>query len=205
MPMESSQGGKMQKQDQDYIFNLFPAIEKINDEGLRQKVILTWYKAWKKSNFPRIEQVHQFEPARERIAYTNVDHTNQVCRVCEETGKILAEVLNLRVNMEYLLAGALLHDVDKMVIFDAQTGGFTDTGRRFAHAAMGAAMALAEGLPEEVAHIIGAHSPRFSAISPSSIEALILRHIDHIIAASVYLAQSLDLEKVLTESMARRV
>ncbi len=194
----------MQKQDHDYILNLFPAIGKINDEGLRQKVILTWYKAWKKSNFPRIEQAHQFEPARERIAYTNVDHTNQVCRVCEEMGRILAEVLKLRVNMEHLLAGAVLHDVDKMVIFDVQTGGFTDTGRRFAHAAMGAAMALAEGLPEEVAHIIGAHSPRFSAGPPASLEALILRHVDDLVAQGLYSSQGLDMGQVISQSLARR-
>jgi hypothetical protein len=116
----------MQKQDQDYILSLFPAIEKIKDDGIRQKVILTWYNAWKRGNFSRIEDGHQFEPARERIAYTNVDHTNQVCRACERMGEMVAEVLNLQVTMDYLLAGALLHDVDKMVIFDARTGGFTE-------------------------------------------------------------------------------
>lgn len=193
----------MQKQDQDYILSLYPAIEKIKDDGIRQKVILTWYNAWKRSNFSRIEDVHQFEPARERIAYTNVDHTNQVCRACQRMGEMVAEILNLRVTMDDLLAGALLHDVDKMVIFDARTGGFTETGRRFAHAAMGAAMALKEGLPETVAHMIGAHSTRFSPISPNSIEALILRHADLVVAQAVYLSHGLEMEKVLTESLSR--
>jgi len=193
----------MKKRDQEYIVRLFPAIKKIKDPELRQKVILLWYKAWKRSNFPRIEQGHQFEPARDRLSYTNVDHTNQVCRLCEELGKVLAEMLNLPLNMDILLAGAVLHDVDKLIIFDAKTGGFTETGRRFTHAAMGAAMALAEGFPEEVAHIIGAHSPRFSAIPPSSVEALLLRHLDHVTAASVYLARGLDMDKVLAASLAR--
>jgi len=201
--MESTLGGKMKKRDQNYILKLFPAIKKIKDPELTRKVILLWYKAWKRSNFPRIEQAHQFEPARKRLVYTNVDHTNQVCRLCEELGTVLAEVLNLPVNMDILLAGAVLHDVDKLIIFDAKTGGFTETGRRFTHAAMGAAMALAEGFPEEVAHIIGAHSPRFSAIPPSSVEALLLRHLDHVTAASVYLARGLDMDKVLAASLAR--
>jgi putative nucleotidyltransferase with HDIG domain len=193
----------MKKGDQDYILKLFPAIKKIKDPELSQKVILLWYKAWKRGNFPRIEQAHQFEPARDRLTYTNVDHTNQVCQLCEELGKVLPRVLNLPVNMDFLLAGAVLHDVDKMMIFDAKTGGFTETGRRFSHAAMGAAMALAEGLSEEVAHIIGAHSPRFSAIPPSSVEAIVLRHLDHVTAASVYLARGLDMDKVLAASLAR--
>jgi hypothetical protein len=72
----------MKKGDQDYILKLFPAIKKIKDPELSPKVILLWYKAWKRGNFPRIEQAHQFEPARDRLAYTNVDHTNQVCRLC---------------------------------------------------------------------------------------------------------------------------
>jgi putative nucleotidyltransferase with HDIG domain len=188
----------MQKQDQDYILSLFPAIEKIKDDGIRQKVILTWYKAWKRGNFSRIEDVHQFEPARERMAYTN-----QVCQASERMGEMVAEVLNLPVKIDHLLAGALLHDVDKMVIFDAQTGGFTDTGRRFAHGAMGAAMALMEGLPEAIAHIIGAHSAHFSPISPNSLEALILRHADHVVAKAVYLSHGVEMEKLLSESLSR--
>jgi putative nucleotidyltransferase with HDIG domain len=193
----------MQKQDQDYILSLFPAIEKIKDDGIRQKVILTWYKAWKLGNFSRIEDVHQFEPARERIAYSNVDHTNQVCRACERIGEMVAEVLDLRVAMDDLLAGALLHDVDKMVIFDARTGGFTDTGRRFTHAVMGAAMALMEGLPEAIAHMIGAHSTKFSPISPRSIEALILHHADLVVGKAIYLSHGLEMDKVLSESLSR--
>jgi putative nucleotidyltransferase with HDIG domain len=192
----------MEKKDEEYISGLFPAVGKIKDQGLRRQVILTWYRAWKRSNFAEIEQVHQFEPARGRIAYTNVDHTNQVCRASEKMAGILEEVLNLRVNMDFLQAGALLHDVDKMVIFDAKTGGFTETGRRFAHGAMGAALALAEGIPEEVAHIIGAHSARFSPLPPSSIESLILRHADELVAEGVYLAKGLEAAKVISQSLA---
>ncbi len=113
------------------------------------------------------------------------------------------EGLNLKLHMDHLLAGALLHDVDKMVIFDSPTGGFTETGRRSFHAVAGAAMARSLGLPEEVAHIIEAHSVRFSPHPPKSIEALILRQADIIVAGSVYMAQGLEMEKVLNESLAR--
>jgi len=195
----------MEQKDRDYILRLFPAVVRIKDEGMREKVIQTWFKAWKLSNFPRIEDVHQFEPARDYIAYTNVDHTNQVVEACARMAVIPPEILNLPLNQDYLLAGALLHDVDKMVIFDAQTGGWTEAGRRTPHAVAGAAMARAEGLPDEVAHIIEAHSTKFSPHPPKSIEAVILRHADLIVANAVYMARGLEVEKVLTESMARRV
>ncbi len=192
----------MEKKDRDYIVSLFPTISKIKDRPIQEKVIQTWFNAWKRSNFLRIEDVHQFEPARARITYTNVDHTNQVCQTCEKVGAILAKVLKLELHGDYLLAGALLHDVDKMVVFDAQTGGWTEAGRRSTHAVTGAAMARAEGLPEEIAHIIEAHSTKFSPHPPRSIEALILRHADILVANAVYMAQGLEAEKVLNESVA---
>lgn len=191
------------EQDQAYITKLFPTVQRIKDPGIRQKVILTWYKSWKESNFPRIEEVHQFEPARERISYNNVDHTNQVCRACEKMAMMATEVLNLQLNMDYLMAGALLHDVDKMIIFDARTGGLTERGRKNFHATTGASLARAEGLPEEVAHIIETHSTKYSPFPPRSMEALILRHADLVVAHAVYMAQGLEMEKVLNESLER--
>ncbi len=191
----------MEKKDRDYILSLFPTIVRIKDRDLREKVIRTWFNAWKRSNFLRIEDVHQFEPARNRIHYTNVDHTNQVCQACERMATIPSEILGLQLNLDYLRAGALLHDVDKMVVFDAQTGGWTEAGRRTPHAVAGASMARAEGLPEEVAHIIEAHSTKFSPHPPKSIEALILRHADLIVGNAVYMAQGLEAEKVLNEAL----
>jgi putative nucleotidyltransferase with HDIG domain len=193
----------MEQKDRDYIERLFPALSKIKDEGLRDKVVLTWVHSWKKSNFPRIEDVHQFEPARGYIAYTNVEHTNQVCRACEAIGAMVSEGLNSKLHMDYLLAGALLHDVDKMMIFDSKTGGLTEMGRRSFHAVAGAVLVREMGLPEEVAHIIEAHSTKFSPHPPKSMEALILRHADIIVAGLVYMARGLEMEKVLNESLAR--
>jgi putative nucleotidyltransferase with HDIG domain len=196
-------GGQMEQRDRDYILQLFPAVLKIKDGGIREKVIGTWVSAWKRSNFSRIEEVHQFEPAREYIAYSNVNHTNQVCDACEKMAIMASEILGLKLNMDSLLAGALLHDVDKMVIFDAQSGGWTEVGRRSSHAVTGASMARAEGLAEEVAHIIEAHSTNFSSLPPKSIEALIVRHADLVVAHSVYLTKGLQMDEVLKESMAR--
>jgi putative nucleotidyltransferase with HDIG domain len=193
----------MTGEDQDYIARLFPAIRKIQDEKIRQRVILTWYHAWKNSNFERIEDAHQFEPARDRIHYSNVEHTNQICLASEKMAEPLEEILQVPINMDFLLAGAVLHDVDKLVLFDAKSGGLREPARKFAHAETGASLALKEGLPEEVAHIIRAHSAAYSPIPPKSMEALILHHADLLVAKGVYLVKGLEMEKVLKESMAR--
>lgn len=192
----------MEEKDRYYINKLFPAISHIQDPDLREKVIITWYRTWKKSNFPNIESVHQFEPAREKIAYTNVEHTNQVCRACEDMALMISRTLSFPLNKDELIAGAVLHDVDKMLIFDFKTGGFSATGRKFAHAILGATLAMMEGLPESVAHIIGSHSFRFSPNLPQTGEALILRYLDHLVAASFYLAQGLNMDQVIAEALA---
>jgi putative nucleotidyltransferase with HDIG domain len=193
----------MEQKDRDYIIGLFPAILRIKEEMIRDRVVQTWHHAWKRSNFRRIEDLHQYEPAREYLSYSNVDHTNQVCQAAQGMAVLTAESLHLKVNLDHLLAGALLHDVDKMVIFDAKTGGWTETGRRVPHAVEGAVMARSEGLPEEVAHIVEAHSRAFSPRPPRSIEALIVRHADLLIAGAVYMARGLDMEQVLSASTVR--
>jgi len=193
----------MKQKDRDYVVRLFPAIGKIADGGIRDKVIQTWIHVWRRSNFQRIEDVHQYEPAREYISYSNVDHTSQVCQAGEKMVAIATELLNLDLNVDYLVAGALLHDVDKMMIFDAKTGGFTKMGRQYPHAVAGAALARAEGLPEEVAHVIETHSIKFSPFPPKSIEALIVRHADLVVTNAVYMTRALDMDKVLNESLTR--
>jgi len=193
----------MKQDDRQYITGLFPAIEEITNEQMREKVIRTWFNAWKRSNFERIEYSHQFEPARDRIAYTNVDHTNQVCLAAKQMGAMLAHSIGQKVEMDHLMAGAVLHDVDKIVIFDSRTAGYTETGRMFAHAVMGASMALMEGLPESVAHSIGAHSPVFSPVQPQTIEAQIIRHVDQLVAQAMYVSKGLDMDKIINQSLGR--
>lgn len=193
----------MVPEEENYILMKFPYIKKIEDPGIREKVTATLYKYWKKSNYSKIEDVHQFEPARKYISYSNVDHTNQVCRVCHEMADTLKDIMGIQINMDYLLAGAILHDVDKMVIFDARTGGFTEIGRLFPHAGMGASIALMEGLPEEIGHMIGAHSVKFSMVQPKNIEALILRYADLLAAHAFYLSNGLEMDKVIDESLSK--
>ncbi|MFA5027582.1 MAG: HD domain-containing protein [Candidatus Methylomirabilota bacterium] len=186
----------------DYIQQLFPETQRIRNGELRSKVVQTFLTVWKAGNYARIEDVHQFEPARDRLAYTNVDHTNQVVRLCVKFAEALEDTLKVSVNMDHLLAGALLHDVDKMVIFDAATGRFTPTGIKCPHGVLGAELAAQGGLPDEVTHIIGTHSAKYSTSRPRSLEAFILRHADQLACKVTYLAQGLDDEQVINETAA---
>lgn len=172
----------MEAKDRKYIEDLFPAVKEIKDADIREKVCRLWWQTWRASNFERIEDLSQWEPAREVVKWTNVDHTNQVTRCAMAMGRLLEEMNPVKVNMDYIIAGALLHDVDKLVLFDSKTGSHTEIGLKFAHATYGAHAALAIGLPQDVAHIIGSHSPYYSNTEPRTVEAVIVRQADHAMA-----------------------
>jgi putative nucleotidyltransferase with HDIG domain len=172
----------MDQKDREHIEKLFPAVKDISDADIREKVCRLWHQTWRDSNFDKIEDLSQWEPAREIVNWTNVDHTNQVTRCAVAIGRLFEEMYPVEINMDYIIAGALLHDVDKLLLFDSVTGSHTDLGDKFAHATYGGHAALSIGLPPDVAHIIASHSANYSNTEPQTVEAVIVRQADHVVA-----------------------
>ncbi len=54
-------------EEKKYIEELFPRIKDIKDNDLREKVISVWLKAWKMSDYKRIEDHSSWPPASEKI------------------------------------------------------------------------------------------------------------------------------------------
>jgi putative nucleotidyltransferase with HDIG domain len=174
----------MKKNQSERVKNLFSGLAQIDDREIREKVVDVWVKAWKASNFKTINSPNQWEPNRDEIRASNLEHTNQVVQCAIAMAKVLEEIQKIKINLDYLIAGALLHDVDKFLIFDSRTAGFSSLGKQFNHTFLSGHLALAAGLPPEVVHIVVAHSPNFSAIEPQSVEALIVRLADHLMGGS---------------------
>ncbi len=172
----------MEPKEKEYIERLFPAVKDISDADLREKVCQLWVQMWRGSNFEKIEDLSQWEPARDIVNWTNVEHTNEVTRCAATIGRLFEEMYPIKVNLDYIIAGAILHDVDKLALFDSKTGSHIDRGEKFSHANYGAHAALAIGLPQDVAHIIGSHSANYSSTEPRTVEAVIVRQADHVIA-----------------------
>lgn len=66
-----------------------------------------------------------------------------------------------KLNKDYLLAGALLHDVGKLIEYEKTADGKTQKsqlGKNLRHPFSGCALAVKHGLPVEVAHIIANHA-----------------------------------------------
>jgi putative nucleotidyltransferase with HDIG domain len=85
----------------------------------------------------------------------------------------------LKLNRDILLAGALLHDVGKLLEVSETAGTFKKTkeGSLVRHPFSGVALADENGLPAEVLHIIATHSKEGDPYKRTA-EAIILHYAD---------------------------
>ena len=164
-----------------------PEVEEIVDSELREKVIEAWATALAGSKFESIGEIRPSgnpnTPPLKRG--TQTDHIRCVTilaiRIADEMTAMFPE---LKVNRDIVVAGALCHDVGKPWEFDSDNqarwrGSPGATGwPSIRHPAYGVHICLSVGLPEEVAHIAGAHSGEGELIV-RSLENTIVHSADH--------------------------
>ena len=158
----------------------FPLIKQIEDEGIREKVIQVWVRLWRESGYTRLEQAPQL-PSDKLPQQPLVRHTNAVANAALTVARQLEEEYNIPINFDYLIAAALLHDVDNLVVY-AEKGGRverSELGKMIPHGVYGAHVALEVGLPLEIVHVIATHTPQ-CAVDCSTIEGRIISHCDFI-------------------------
>lgn len=126
----------------------------IKDEKLRNDVVEVWKTAadrggWK--TFDKVPFTLLFENSGKLT-----DHTKRMTNLT----KAVYDQRDEDINLDYLIAGALLHDVGKLLEYEIVDGkvGKGAYGKRFRHPVSGALLAQELGLPEEIVLIIYAHS-----------------------------------------------
>lgn len=182
----------MEKNGQ-YIQRLFPRIIDIKDVDIRVKVISVWRDAWKKSAFSEIEDLSQWQPAKEEISISNIDHTNQVVECAIAIAKVVEREQNVKINMDTLIAASILHDADKILMFDPSSGEATPMGTYLPHTGISSHLALQAGLPLEIVHAIASHSPAYSSLPPKTPEALILHSADLVMTKLWSVSRNIDI------------
>ena len=147
----------------------------INNKDIRNKVVNVWNEAANRGNWNSTEEIPF------TLAFDNsgklTDHTKRMIKIVKAVYDQRTEDLNL----DYLIAGALLHDVGKLLEFEKIDGNFikSEYGKKFRHPISGAKLAEEIGLPDEVVLIIKAHSYEGDKLKRSP-EAIIVNHCDFI-------------------------
>ena len=145
------------------LIQILPEIEWIQDAELREKVIATWITGLERGEWtPEDVERMPFTLAK-KVSASFAQHVRSVTRICAAVSDTFDEIydgVDLKLDKDLLLAGALLHDVGKLVEMEEIDGAFRKSadGKLVRHAFSGVALADAHGLPAAVQHIIGTHS-----------------------------------------------
>lgn len=108
----------------------------------------------------------------------HIDHTYSVTLLSISAAESLKKAYGTEVNMDVLIAGALLHDIGKLWSWKKEKGEWTITDIKLDHTILGVAELYSRGFPEDVIHVVAAHAGEHGTTPPQTIEALIVQKMD---------------------------
>ncbi len=165
------------------IVDLWPELQWIKDESLRLKTANTWELALSKSVLT-IEDLFKIPftlLCGPDLLVSFMDHKRCVVQVAYESALKMQTFFKdqLPVNIDFVVAGAILADVGKLLEYELKDGkACTGTyGAYIRHPFSGVSLAEQCGLPPEVCHIIATHAGEGDLVKRST-EAYIVHHAD---------------------------
>ncbi|RLI63198.1 MAG: phosphohydrolase [Candidatus Gerdarchaeota archaeon] len=168
----------------DRLKKLWPEISWIKDEQLKEAVYQTWEKALEQSVLtPDDLETIPFTLLIKDCKVTFMEHKRAVVHIAVESAKVMQKFFGekLPINMDKLIAGAILIDVGKLIEYVKKDGKAIvgKIGKLLRHPFTGVALAMSCGVPEDVCHMIAAHSKE-GDLGKRTVEAIIVHHADFI-------------------------
>ena len=164
------------------VYKLWPELEWITDEVLRQKVANTWALALEKSALsPGDLEDIPFTLLVENLKVSFMAHKRCVVHIARDSGRHMTSHFGseLPIDMDVLIAGAILADVGKLLEYEKKEGKIVqgEYGKYLRHPFSGVSLAETCEVPPEVCHIIAAHASEGDFVQRSA-EAYIVHHAD---------------------------
>ncbi len=169
------------------INQLWPELAWIEDPGLREQTTQTWQLALERSvlspeDLGRIPFTLLAGPD---LKVSFMAHKRAVVHVAKESALKMIDFFgdDLPINMDVVIAGAILADVGKLLEYklDEQGNSYQGVyGKYLRHPFSGVSLAETCGVPAEVCHIIAAHAAEGDLVKRST-EAYIVHHADFMI------------------------
>lgn len=166
------------------ILALWPELEWIQNIELKEKIARTWDLALEKSvltpeDLNRIPFTLLCGP---NLKVSFMDHKRSVVHIARASGEVVNGWYHgeLKVNMDVLIAGAILADVGKLLEYELDKDGKAvqgKYGKYLRHPFSGVSLAEQCGVPAEVCHIIATHAGEGDMVKRST-EAYIVHHAD---------------------------
>jgi putative nucleotidyltransferase with HDIG domain len=166
------------------IRRLFPEIDLINNEALREQVAAVWKDAiqlggWQPNDLGAIP----FTLLIRDCTTSLIDHTRAVTKTAVRIAETLLETYHetIKIDMDVLVAGSILHDVGKLLEYAREGGKVakSEVGSLLRHPFSGQALAYKHGIPYSVLHMIAYHSKE-GDLGKRTVEAIIIHHADFV-------------------------
>jgi putative nucleotidyltransferase with HDIG domain len=165
------------------VLKLWPELEWIQDEDLREATAKTWEFALERSPLTAEDlNTIPFTLLVPDLKVTFMAHKRCVVHVARDCGEQMNKFFedDLPVDMDVLIAGAILADVGKLLEYDLDEKGEStksDMGKYVRHPFSGVGLAMEAGVPPQVCHIIAAHAGEGNMVTRST-EAYVVHHAD---------------------------
>lgn len=161
-----------------------PEFQLIREPILQEKTLSVWDEAMEKGNWDIADLLQMpFTLLIERTPVNIITHTRAVTSCSLKIADALLEEYKdrMKINKDFLLSGALLHDVGKLFEYEKEKGIFKKSkeGHLLRHPISGAVFAAKFGLPQEILHIIACHSKEGDG-ARKTVEAVIVNHADFV-------------------------
>ncbi len=166
------------------VYQLWPELDWIKDQSLRDAVAQTWELALEKSALEAsdLQEIPFTLLCGPDLKVSFMSHKRAVVHIAQESGLKMQKFFGdeLPVDMDVLIAGAILADVGKLLeyVLDDNGNAVQGTyGKLLRHPFSGVSLAEGCGVPAKVCHIIAAHAGEGDMIKRTT-EAYIVHHAD---------------------------
>lgn len=166
------------------VLKLWPEIEWIKNKDLREKVVNCWVYAIENSVLtPEDLDVIPFSLLLKNNDVSFMNHKKTCVKLAVDIANTMTSNFGdaISIDMDILIAGAILIDVGKLIEYEKVDGKLTtsEAGELVRHPFSGQAIAARFDLPYEVQHIIATHSKE-GDLGKRTVESIIVHHADFV-------------------------
>jgi putative nucleotidyltransferase with HDIG domain len=175
---------KIKEVMRDKVLSIWPEINWIENKELREKVLDCWVYAVENSVLT-IEDLETipFSLLIKDCKISFMNHKRTAVQLSVDIAKRMKQNFGneIQIDMDMLIAGAILIDVGKLIEYDKVNGQLTTSkaGKILRHPFSGVSIADRFGIPYEVQHIIAYHAKE-GDLAKRSVEAIIVHHADFV-------------------------
>ncbi len=161
---------------------LWPELEWIADRDLRDKVTKTWETALSRSPLTAsdLDEI-PFTLLIKDCKVSFMAHKRAVVHIARGAAESMRQFfgLLLPIDMDVVVAGAILADVGKLLEYEPAGGKARQSarGKALRHPFTGVGLAMECGVPDPVCHVIAAHAGEGNLVQRTT-EAWIVHHAD---------------------------